>query len=73
MQFINDAPVANSQQVTVAPLKLGSVVVSGIGIGSNLFDFPHNTLLPAHRRPGKSLSERSCCHDCVHQINCYLG
>jgi len=66
MQLVNDAPVANSQPVAIASLKLADVVVPGIGVGGNFLDFPHNPLLPVHRKPGKRFREGFCGDDRVH-------
>ena len=66
MQLVDDAPVADSQPVAIASLKLGDVDVSGIGIGGNCFDLPHDPRLPVHRKPGKRFGEGSCGDDRVH-------
>ncbi len=67
MKFINDAPVADSQSVTISSLKLGDVVVTGVGIGRNFLDLPHNPLLPCRRQPGKRLGECLRGYDRIHQ------
>src|ERR1700694_5230515 len=67
MQLVDDAPVANSQPVAIASLKLGHVVVTGVGIGCDSFDLPQNPLLPVHRKPGKVFGEGFCRDDLVHQ------
>jgi len=67
VQLVNDAPLANSQPVSFAPLQLGDVIVPGIGVGSNFFDLPHNPLLPVHRKPGKRLGEGFCRNDSIHR------
>jgi hypothetical protein len=66
MQLVNDTPFANSQPVALATLKLGDVVVRGIGVGGNLFDLTHNPPLPIRRKPGKRFSEGFCGHDGIH-------
>src|ERR1700704_723546 len=67
MQLVDDAPIADSQTVAVASLKLGHVVVTGVGIGGDSFDLLQNPLLPVHRKPGKVLGEGFCSDDLVHQ------
>ncbi len=57
MQFVNGAPVANSQPVGVASLKPRNIVVLGIGVGGNFLDLLHNSLLPVHRKAGKRFRE----------------
>jgi len=46
MQLVNDAPVANSQPIAVASLKLGNIVVLGVRVCGDFFDFSQNPLLP---------------------------
>jgi hypothetical protein len=66
MQFVNDAPIANSQPVPVSPLKLRDVVVPAIGISGDFFDLPHDPLLPVQWKPGKRFREGFCGDDTVH-------
>ena len=67
MQFVNNPPVANSQPVALASLKVGDVVVPDVGIGRNFPDLFRNPLLPAHRKPRKRFREGFCGYDRVHQ------
>ena len=66
MQLVNDPPVANSQPVTVASLKLRDVVVLGIRVGGNFLNLLHNPLLPVHRKPRERFGEGFCGDDLVH-------
>ena len=66
MQLANHAPVADSQPVTIPSLKPSDVVVPGVGIGGNLCNLLHNSLLPVHRKPGENPCEGFCGHDRIH-------
>jgi len=66
VQLVDDAPVTNSQPVAIASVKLGHVVVLGIGVGGHFLDLLHNPLLPVHRKPGHGFGEGLCGDDLVH-------
>ena len=67
MQLVDHPPIANSQPIAIASLKLGHVVVTGVGIGGDSFDLLQNPLLPVHWKPGKVFGEGFCGDDLVHQ------
>ena len=73
MQLVDDAPVANSQSVAIAPLKLGHVVMTGVRIGGDSFDLLQNPLLPVRRKPGKGFGKGFCSDDPVHQSIVTIG
>ena len=67
MQLVDDAPIANPQPVAISSLKLGRVVVTGVGIGGDSFDLLQNPLLPVHRKPEKASGKGFCGDDLAHQ------
>src|SRR5450759_2185584 len=73
MQLVNHPPVANSQPIAVASLKLGDVVVLGVRVRRNFLDLFHNPLLPVHRKPGKGLGKGFCGDDLVHLLSVTLS
>ena len=73
MQLINHAPVANSQSIAIASLKLGDVVVPGVRVRRDFLDLLHNPLLPIHRKSEKGFGEGFCGNDPVHSLIVTLG